>query len=313
MATMVEQLSRTARRLLLIATLCLAPTLCLAQQSIVPFQLSFSDPGARSMGFGGAFVALADDATAAFSNPAGLVQLIRPEVSIEGRSWSHSTPYTVGGRLEGSPSGSGIDSIAGIRTGTSEYDATGVSFLSVAFPKGKWSFALFRHEYADIEFTGATQGLFGGGTECCQTRWNDQQMISDLGIVSYGLSVGYRLSDQFYVGLGAVNYDASLLAGSTEYLWDDDTWESFIAPTSYLPERSVISETLFVDDNDWALSAGLLWRPTERWTFGGVYRQGLNVDIGVTVRAGQAVDYGVPPGSIIAQYLNIPISPIFSG
>lgn len=37
------------------------------------FQFSFSNPGARSLGFGGAFVALADDATASFANPAGLV------------------------------------------------------------------------------------------------------------------------------------------------------------------------------------------------------------------------------------------------
>jgi len=47
-----------------------------AQEPVVPLQMSFSDPGARSMGLGGAFVALADDATAAFSNPAGLVQLV---------------------------------------------------------------------------------------------------------------------------------------------------------------------------------------------------------------------------------------------
>jgi hypothetical protein len=37
------------------------------------------------MGFGGAFVALADDATAAFANPSGLVQLTKPEVSIDVR------------------------------------------------------------------------------------------------------------------------------------------------------------------------------------------------------------------------------------
>ena len=43
-----------------------------ARQPIIPLQLSFSDPGARSMGFGGAFVALADDATAAFANPTSL-------------------------------------------------------------------------------------------------------------------------------------------------------------------------------------------------------------------------------------------------
>lgn len=40
--------------------------------------------GARALGMGGAFISIADDATAASWNPAGLVQLKRPELSIVG-------------------------------------------------------------------------------------------------------------------------------------------------------------------------------------------------------------------------------------
>ena len=52
---------------------------------VEPFSIS-SPPnpvgsGARAMGMGGAFVAVADDATAASWNPAGLIQLQKPEVS----------------------------------------------------------------------------------------------------------------------------------------------------------------------------------------------------------------------------------------
>ena len=46
----------------------------LETNSAIPF--SFSNPGARSLGMGGAFVGLADDATAAYTNPAGLTQLV---------------------------------------------------------------------------------------------------------------------------------------------------------------------------------------------------------------------------------------------
>ena len=70
-----------------------------AQEGPVAFEFSFSNPGARSMGLGGAFAALADDATAAFANPAGLVQLLESEVSLEGRWWSYDIPY-VAGELE---------------------------------------------------------------------------------------------------------------------------------------------------------------------------------------------------------------------
>ena len=38
--------------------------------------------GARAFGMGGAFVGLADDSTAAYWNPAGLIQLEKPEVSL---------------------------------------------------------------------------------------------------------------------------------------------------------------------------------------------------------------------------------------
>jgi long-chain fatty acid transport protein len=44
-------------------------------------------PGRKSsLGMGGAFVGLADDASAAYVNPSGLTQLVSPEVSAELRS-----------------------------------------------------------------------------------------------------------------------------------------------------------------------------------------------------------------------------------
>jgi hypothetical protein len=132
MAIRIDRRSIWAMLCLLVFVELLAPADAAGQEPIVPLQLSFSDPGARSMGFGGAFVALADDATAALANPAGLVQLARPEVSIEGRRWSYSTPFVQSGRVEGLPSGFGIDTRVGIQTARSEEDVGGLSFLSVA-------------------------------------------------------------------------------------------------------------------------------------------------------------------------------------
>ena len=50
--------------------------------------------GARAMGMGGTFIAIADDATAASWNPAGLIQLERPEISIVGDAYATSNAYT---------------------------------------------------------------------------------------------------------------------------------------------------------------------------------------------------------------------------
>ena len=298
-----ERLSSHSGILILLLAALLAPAVVAGQEveAVVPLQFSFSDPGARSMGFGGAFVALADDATAAFSNPAGLVQLLRPEVSIEGRHWSYSTPYTEGGRVEGLPSGFGIDTTVGLTTATSEDELTGLAFLSFVYPKENWSLAFFRHELANFEFFSETQGLFSGGTDCCQIREFDQRARINLEILSYGLSAAYRINDTFNVGLGLVYYDASFVSDATLFFADDDSPESAVAPNSYLPERSLLSETISFGDTDWALTAGFLWRLSESWSLGGVYRQAPEVDIGSELTAGEAVDLGVPAGGVLAS------------
>ncbi|HEX3135666.1 MAG TPA: hypothetical protein VHX44_19040, partial [Planctomycetota bacterium] len=57
-----------------------------ADVTIVPFDGSPIPigAGARALGMGGAFTAVADDATANTWNPAGMTQLERPEASISG-------------------------------------------------------------------------------------------------------------------------------------------------------------------------------------------------------------------------------------
>jgi hypothetical protein len=49
--------------------------------------------GARAVGLGGAFIAIADDATAASFNPAGLAQLLKPEMSFVARDTQRSVSY----------------------------------------------------------------------------------------------------------------------------------------------------------------------------------------------------------------------------
>ena len=307
MAMRVDRPPTQAGVLILLLAGLLMPIDAWAQQSIVPLQLSFSDPGARSMGFGGAFVGLADDATAAIANPAGLTQLLKPEFSLEVRNWSHSMPFTEGGRLENLPSGNGIDTTVGLRTTTSEYSVSGISFLSFAYPTGKWTFAFFRHELANLEFFGETQGFFSGGTDCCQVREVDQRVWSDLEMVSWGLSTAYRISDRVDLGLSVIYNDASMQTGATQYLADDDTLAGIFGLNSYLPERSVVGERSTSNDADWTLTGGILWRLTESWSIGGVYRQGPEIKIDVEAVAGQAVDLGVPPGSVFFQAFGHPV------
>ncbi len=126
--------SRNRRCACLRALVFLAAGLAAPSSSAQPlppaFQLTLSNPGARSVGLGGAFVALADDATAAFSNPAGLDQLTRPEVSAELR----------------------LEISSDFSESEDATDLTGLGFFSYVYPARRWSIAAYGNRLASVEF-----------------------------------------------------------------------------------------------------------------------------------------------------------------
>jgi len=289
-ASMIPEVEKRFFVMVCVATFLAAGSVR-AQTELPPtFEFSFSNPGARSMGFGGAFAALADDATAAFANPAGLVQLVGPEISIEGRSWSYSTPYVSGGRIFGTPTGIGLDSTAGLRTGTSEADLTGLSFLSLVYPTGRWSFALYRHLLSNYEFEGATNGLFSGpwSDEGYQRREFAYDKMVDLQIVSYAVAGAYEVTETLSLGLAINYFDGNLESITDVYgkvqsgLPDDE----FFAPIPIVPENRFYTTSVLIADRDWGLNLGIHWRPTERWSFGGFFREGPEFHTVFEARAG---------------------------
>lgn len=288
---------------LLLAT-ALAPERVVAQTGLT-FEFSFSNPGARSLGLGGAFAGLADDATAAFANPAGLVQLVRPEVSIEVRHWPYSTPFTRNGRVTGEPTGIGIDTEPGIVTGRSEDDVAGLSFFSLVYPKERWSIAFYRHLLANFESRFETQGIFGqGGGPLDTARLLDRRDRTDLEIVTYALSGAYRVTGSFSLGLGLTYFEGSLQAGQDLYGVDDESLAGYFGETSFLPERRIAESSLTIDDSDFGFAVGLLWRLAGRWHLGGFFRQGPEFDLISRLAGGPASEIpGLPPGSIF-QFSN---------
>ncbi len=243
-----------------------------AQETVLALEFSFSNPGARSMGFGGAFVALADDATAAFANPAGLVQLARPEVSIEGRYWSYSTPYTEGGRLFGEPTGIGVDTTAGLRIEESSQDLTGLSFLSFVYPWKRFSFAAYRHQLANFEFFSETQGFIRGvpeGGPGAAERFPDQRSGVDFELVTHAASAAYRVTENFSLGIGISHIRSDLFSRSDKY-----RPPTTFGHNPYLEEDLDTVASLSIEGSDWTWSAGFLWSFAEQWRLGGFYRSG---------------------------------------
>lgn len=264
-----------------------------AQEGPVTFEFSFSNPGARSMGLGGAFAALADDATAAFANPAGLVQLIEPEISVEGRSWSYDTPFIQGGRASGSPSGLGVDSATGLRRGTSSSEQTGFSFASFVYPGDGWALAVYRHTWADFDLDSRVDGLFAvvdGEDE----RSEDVRATTSVEVVNSGVALAFELGERFSVGVGGVYYEAKLDSFTDEFSQDDD---DFYERNDFDPELLDTAYSHRADDDGFVVHAGLLWRPSESWSLGAHYRQGPELAMRVIEIVGPGQDE-LPVGTV---------------
>lgn len=262
-----------------------------AQTLTIPrFDFSFANPGARSLGFGGAFAALADDATAAYANPAGLVQLTRPEVSLEARLLERSPAFLAGGRADGTPTGIGLDTREGVAFGRDSSRSVGPFFGSVVIPRGRWSFALYGHQLARFEEAVDAQGFFfddDGATG----RFPGTRERVDLDVQTAGAAAGWRLDDHWSFGLGLVYARTTFRTRSDAFLPDDDSAASFFGPITYLPNRRLSGSQVTIDGADLTLNAGVLWRPTEQLSAGLFYRQGAEAEGTALFETGPAAPF----------------------
>lgn len=291
------------RKIAIVLVCCLlVPVGLAAQQGGAALQFNFSNPGARSLGLGGAFAALADDATAAFANPAGLIQLTQPEVSIEGRSWEYSTANTEGGRIFGRATGVGLDTTDGLRVGRSESDASDVSFLSFVYPKGRGSLAFFRYQLAKFEIDSRTNGFFRGDPfgPLETIRRDERRQRTEVDVASWGVAGAYRVTDTFSVGLGVVYSQLELTIVDEEFNAINETIEGVFGPIPLVPERLEFQARIESDDVDWTVNVGLLWQFKPQWSLGSFYRQGpeapaeLTAFIGPLFEAFDEIPQAVP-------------------
>lgn len=197
---------RGCRLVLLTGALALSVAPAWAQTSLqIPLQFDFLNPGARSLSLGGAFVALADDATAGFANPAGLMGLSRMQVSIELRGRRLESPFLERGRLSGVISNQLTDTIQGPVFGKSVDRSAGVGFVSVVVPSQKlprrWTFAAFRHELVRVDQSFSSNGVFQQDrTEFTSRRDFPQEGQRRIDLTNYGVAGSVAVNDRTFVG-----------------------------------------------------------------------------------------------------------------
>ncbi|HEX9457977.1 MAG TPA: hypothetical protein VGA84_02480, partial [Thermoanaerobaculia bacterium] len=137
------------RKSLMVLAVCTLIALPLAAQntdieSLSGLQFNFGNPGARSLGMGGAFLGLADDASAAEANPAGLTILRKPEITIEGRNYQEQQVFTTSGTFPDLQ-----------RTAFSHYSQrVDPTFASIVYPTKFFTIGAYYHEPLRNEGTG---------------------------------------------------------------------------------------------------------------------------------------------------------------
>lgn len=264
-----------ARTLLTSATiLSLLPTDALLAQTNLPADArleiasSFNPvgSGARALGMGGTFIPVADDATAASWNPAGLVQLEKPELSLVG-DWLKRTEDNA---FESAPEGSN----------TGDIDASHLNYLSASYP-----FEAFgRNMIVSLNY----QHLFEfnrhwnfGLSQSAEARTVDSQY-------------DYRQEGSLYaIGLAyAVQLTPTLSLGVTINFWEDfledNKWtqDYRITETGSLAGIPFQIDTRRQERNEFSglnANIGLLWQLTDKLTLGAVLKTPFDADIKHTV------------------------------
>ncbi len=190
MKTMKKQLRLAVFTAIIAILPSSAQAMVVSGPDILP-DFQFNNPGARSNAMGGAFIGVADDATAAFANPAGLTILTRAESSIEFKNSLHTSQiYLENGQKY-------------------EFDhaSFGTSFIGYAAPKGKNAIALYRHELVNlsekvdkISYTpNITTRLVNSELDIKAITYGAAFAAKLLNSLSAGFSVGFTSMDYYYL------------------------------------------------------------------------------------------------------------------
>jgi len=255
----------------------LAPAVASAQSNdeVFPqFQWNFATPGARANAMGGAFIGLADDASAAVTNPAGLLNLTRPQIYFEYKS----TDLRVARLAD-------VDSFfTGIPTTTSKMINV-PSFVSVSAPVGsKLAVGFSRHEFLNDreDFTLSPRPVPGAVTFGYTQLPVDGS--SKFSATSYLGTVAYRVNAQLRVGVsvGVDRLDASSQATRFGFLCSaKGCGDTFGVTTRTVNGQPLVVSQTSIDNSSSGASfaAGALFTPSDRLSVGAQFSKGSSLKV----------------------------------
>ena len=238
--------------------------------------------GARALGMGGAFIAVADDATAASWNPGGLIQLEKPEVSGVGAFFYRIEDNDFGTN----PEASGRETVTEIN----------LNYLSGAYP-----FTLFhRNMIVSLNY----QRLFD-----FTRKWNFPLVQSTAGL-SLSQDVDYDQSGNLSaLGLAyCIQLTPEFSFGFTFNIWQDWLGMNEWKQTTRQQGSGTFTGNQFIFDSrsqdrfsfrgfNANANVGILWNITPKFTLGAVVRTPFTADLKHKSSFKSSIHFPASPGS----------------
>lgn len=260
----------------LVIVLLTAVSLLVSQSSFAQFTQVTSIPlpvgsGARALGMGGAFIAVADDATAASWNPGGLTQLERPEVSVVGSFLSTHMDFD--------PGNTGLFSLDNEAVSRGDLNYASVAYPFRVFGKNLVASLNYQQKYdfhADIDYKYELKDPFG---ELDEDFTFDFKSKGGIGALTPAIAM--QVIPKLSLGI-AVNVYTDEFFG--DYAWKEKF--STVIVNKDLSDPFMFSENSDVTYKNFQainVTVGMLWDVWEegekRLTFGAVYHSPYTADV----------------------------------
>ncbi len=290
------------RRLILVLALCLFSALPLFAQntdieSLSGLQFNFGNPGARSLGMAGAFLGLADDASAVEANPAGLTILRKKEFSLEGRNYMEQQILTTSGTYPDT-----------VRETFNHYSQRAeITFGSFVLPVKNFTFGVYYH--APLRNAGSGQVVVqrdnftgqiksdvpnfylpnGGGSgpvsqaDCEKLRQAAKDPFACLEYTVNPFFTALDLSEKTWGVAGAYKVGKFSFGATARYqLFRESSFTFRVTPTydaiqSISVQATAKSNGTALDietKKDLTFAAGVKWEASDRFSAGLVYKKG---------------------------------------
>jgi len=254
------------------------------------FRFNLSNPGARSLGLGGAFIAVADDATAALANPAGLMLLEKPEFFTEIRDRV----------TDDSEINQTLPPATTIDAATFPGAVFSPSFISYVYPFERFAVGVSR-----VELNKAENVTFNQNTTFFDPNAAAPQILDATGRITtdlseWNISGAVKLHERLSFGVSAAIGILDITSNVRSTFTDPDP-----NSTSFGIPETIFETDINDNDTDISFNAGLHWRPMDQLSFGAVYRGGLKFTVSETM---------VDPyfGGAYATFIGAPLDTTFN-